>query len=130
MHPLPLHYFFWGGCTCNQILKKVGLTGPQFLEKGCWELFPGVEIALSHWTWPIVFATWLVINVPNFKLCLSFCEKKWRLFSCFLGFKGIYQQSEIKNRKDLFIKRSVYLLHNIFNMCDENQAIHNRIILP
>ena len=30
----------------------------------------GVEITLGHRTWPILFATWLVINFPNFKLCL------------------------------------------------------------
>ena len=26
-----------GGWTSNEIFKKGGLTGPQFLEGGCWE---------------------------------------------------------------------------------------------
>ena len=26
-----------GGWASNQIFKKVGLTGPQLLEGGCWE---------------------------------------------------------------------------------------------
>ena len=54
----------------------------------------GIEITLGHRTWPNVFATQLVTNFPNFKLCpVNLGRKNWNLFSSFIGFKVICKQS-------------------------------------
>ena len=59
-----------------------------------WSPSSGVEITFCHRTWPDVFATWLVINLSNFKLGLVILwTKNQKLFSFFLGLKVIYQQS-------------------------------------
>ena len=56
--------------------------------------YTGVEIMLGQWTWGNIFATWSVINFPNFKLCpVIFLTKNLKSFSSFLGFKVIYQRS-------------------------------------
>ena len=64
---------------------------------GCLNLFnffPGVEITVGHQTWPSIFVTWLVINFPNVKLhSVILWTKNWKLFSFFVGFKEIYEQS-------------------------------------
>ena len=40
-----------------------------------------------------VFATWLIINFPNFKLCaVILWTRNRKLFSSFLGFIVIYQR--------------------------------------
>ena len=59
-----------------------------------WSPSSGVKIMFCHRTWPDVFATWLVINLSNFKLGLVILwTKNQKLFSFFLGLKVIYQQS-------------------------------------
>ena len=37
VHPPPLPFSAGGRCTSNETFKKGGLTGPPFLEGGCWE---------------------------------------------------------------------------------------------
>ena len=93
---------------------------------------------LSYWTWLNVFVTWLVINLSNFKLCpVIFVKKDWKLFSSYLGFKVIYQQSRVNEPKDIYLPRNISNNHVcalfsaliLLKWLDENQAIDNRIIL-
>ena len=65
---------------------------------------------LGHQTWPNLFATWSIINFPNFKLCqVILWRKNRKLFSSPLGFKELINEVKITNPKD------VYLPHDITN---------------
>ena len=63
----------------------------------------GVEITLGHCAWLNEFATWSVLNFPNFKLCLVILwTRNWKLVSSFLEFKEIYQWSRNNKTKRLY----------------------------
>ena len=79
-----------------------------YSKQGCWGYISGVEIIFGHQTWPNVFATSLVINFPNFKLCsVTLCTRKWKLFSSFLGLVVVYQRSKNKEPKRYWQKKPV-----------------------
>ena len=61
-------------------------------------------VMLGHQTWLNVFVTSLVMNFPNFKLCLVILwTTNWKLLSSFLRFKVIYHQSRSnKSKRCLF----------------------------
>ena len=72
--------WFWMGSLYKGILLILDFLQAPFLA--------GVKVMLSHWIWLSVFATWLLINFLNFKLCLVILgTKNWKLFSSFLGCK-------------------------------------------
>ena len=95
------------------------------IDNACTSLTSGVEITLGHRTWPNVFATWLVINFPNFKLCsIIFVNKKIEnyLFS-FLYFKVIYQSSRNNKPEDVYLPRNIFNNHAcaLFWECNPSQ---------
>ena len=60
-------------------------------------------------------------------------KKDLKLFSSYLGFKVIYQQSRINEPKDIYLPRNhvcaLFSALILLKWLDGNQAIDNRIIL-
>ena len=109
-------FMCWQNICSFQVWEKIR-TEHRIIETG-------VEITLGHSAWPNIFATWSVIDFPNFKLCpVIMWTKNWKLFTFFLDFKVFINKVEITNPKDVYLPRNItnYNLCALLSTCNPSQ---------